>query len=81
MENNLKISIPKPCHQDWNTMTPNEQGSFCGKCCKTVIDFSNKSNSEIKTILSEQADKKVCGRFMSNQLEETPMEENKIIII
>ncbi len=58
-ENQLKISIPKPCHEDWNTMTPNEQGSFCGKCCKTVIDFSHQSNDEIQQFLLEASNKKI----------------------
>jgi hypothetical protein len=70
--NEIKISIPTPCHEDWNKMTPNEQGSFCGKCCKTVVDFTAKTIEEIKKTLAEQRDKKVCGRFMSNQLDETP---------
>ena len=71
-QNEIKISIPKPCHEDWNKMTPNEKGSFCGKCCKTVVDFTNKSAEEIKNTLITESGKKVCGRFMSNQLDEKP---------
>jgi len=70
--NEIKISIPKPCHEDWNKMTPNEKGSFCGKCCKTVVDFTNKSPEEIRTTLLAESGKKVCGRFMSDQLDEKP---------
>ncbi len=70
--NLIKIRIPKPCHEDWNKMTPNEQGSFCSKCCKTVIDFTNRSMEEIKNTLLEHGNKKVCGRFMSEQLVEVP---------
>lgn len=70
--NEIKITIPKPCHEDWNKMTPNEQGSFCGKCCKTVIDFTNKSPEEIKNTLLAEREKKVCGRFTTNQLTEQP---------
>lgn len=74
MENSteIKISIPKPCREDWNKMTPNEQGSFCGKCCKTVVDFTNKSPDEIKNTLLAESGKKVCGRFTTNQLDEQP---------
>lgn len=68
----IKITIPKPCHENWNKMTPNEKGSFCGKCCKTVVDFTNKSAEEIKNTLIAESGKKVCGRFMSNQLNEKP---------
>ena len=70
--NEIKISIPKLCHEDWNKMTPNEKGSFCGKCCKTVVDFTNKSPEEIRTTLLAESGKKVCGRFMSDQLDEKP---------
>ena len=66
----IKISIPELCHEDWNKMTPNEKGSFCSKCCKTVVDFTQKSPEEIKSILIQNSGKKVCGRFMSDQLDE-----------
>lgn len=73
MENsNIKISIPTPCHEDWNKMTPNEKGAFCGKCCKTVVDFSNLSPEEIKSALIAEKGKKVCGRFKPDQLNEQP---------
>ncbi len=39
----LKLSIPKPCHEDWAAMTPNEQGRHCAVCAKTVTDFTQMS--------------------------------------
>jgi len=66
----IKISIPIPCHEDWNKMTPNERGLFCSKCSKTVVDFTKKTPDEITTILLASASNKVCGRFMNNQLNE-----------
>jgi hypothetical protein len=71
----LNISIPVPCHEVWNKMTANEKGAFCGKCCKTVIDFTNKTPEEISAILIVKSGKKVCGRFMSDQLTETALAE------
>lgn len=65
---NIRVSIPKPCHEDWNKMTPNEKGAFCMKCAKTVVDFTEKSPEEIKNTLLEQSGKKVCGRFKNEQL-------------
>ncbi|MES2590798.1 MAG: hypothetical protein V4608_02850 [Bacteroidota bacterium] len=65
-----QISIPKPCHEDWNKMTPNEKGSFCSKCSKTVIDFTKKTADEIAAIL-ESSGKKICGRFRNEQLDQT----------
>lgn len=64
----MEISIKKPCHENWNDMTPNEQGAFCGKCVKTVIDFSSKSMDEIKGFFTGREQQKVCGRFEERQL-------------
>lgn len=64
----MEISIQKPCHENWDAMTPNEQGAFCGKCVKTVVDFSNKSIEEIKDFFIGKQNEKVCGRFEKTQL-------------
>lgn len=61
-------SIQKPCTEDWGKMSPEEQGRHCQVCCKTVVDFSQKSNTEIVDFLKTNSDKKVCGRFRSEQL-------------
>jgi hypothetical protein len=62
------ISIPKPCHEDWNKMTPDEKGAFCGSCQKSVYDFSNKTDEEIISVFEKEEKGKVCGRFTSSQL-------------
>ena len=64
----MEISIKKPCHENWDAMTPNDQGAFCNKCVKTVIDFSNKSIEEIKDFFSSKQKEKICGRFEKDQL-------------
>lgn len=64
----MEISIQKPCHENWDAMTPNEQGAFCGKCMKTVVDFSNKTIEEIKEYFTGKQNEKVCGRFETKQL-------------
>jgi len=67
-QNEIQISIPKPCYEDWNKMTSNEKGAFCMKCAKTVVDFTKKTAGEIRDLLTEQSGKKICGRFSINQL-------------
>jgi len=62
------ITIPEPCHEDWQRMTPNEQGRHCALCCKTVVDFSNWEPQEILFYLSANQADQVCGRFRNNQL-------------
>lgn len=65
---NLIIQIPEPCHENWNTMQPDATGKFCSSCSKSVIDFSNKTDLEIHTILLENKDKRVCGHFKKTQV-------------
>ncbi len=64
----MNISIKTPCHENWAEMTPNQHGAFCGKCVKTVVDFSTKSISEIKEFFNNTEEQKVCGRFETEQL-------------
>jgi hypothetical protein len=63
-----RISIPKPCHEDWNKMTPDQKGAFCKVCNKSVHDFSRKSAEEVERILLSEEDGKVCGKFSKEQL-------------
>jgi hypothetical protein len=62
------ITIPTPCHEDWNAMTPKDQGRHCGSCCKTVVDFTSWQPQEI--LLHFKSNKNVCGRFTADQLNE-----------
>ncbi|HMG82806.1 MAG TPA: hypothetical protein VK559_07205 [Ferruginibacter sp.] len=70
------IQIPKPCHEDWNAMTINEQGRHCLQCCKNVVDFTAKEPEEILQYLKENTTKRVCGRFRSAQVD-TPVIPNE----
>ena len=65
----LKISIPKPCHEDWEAMTPNLQGHHCTACAKTVVDFTSMPDEAIKYFLLRQQEKTLCGRFRNEQLQ------------
>ncbi|MEO5642242.1 MAG: hypothetical protein ABIQ40_05195 [Bacteroidia bacterium] len=65
---NPNYSIPKPCNEDWGKMSTEQQGRHCQVCCKTVVDFSKKSSTEIVDFLQINTDKKICGRFRSEQL-------------
>jgi len=63
----IELSIPKPCHEDWNAMTPQDRGRFCASCQKTVIDFSQMSDSQIADFFKRPKDS-VCGHFSNSQL-------------
>ncbi len=64
----FKISIPTPCHENWETMTPDTAGRYCSSCAKTVIDFTSMSDEEIKYFFIRKKEEKVCGRFRNEQL-------------
>jgi hypothetical protein len=63
----LTISIPTPCTEDWNAMTPNHSGKFCASCQKTVVDFSRMSDTEIFNYFNNFKGN-TCGRFSEKQL-------------
>lgn len=68
MSKSVQINIPKPCHENWQNMTPREQGRYCGSCQKIVVDFSMMSDKEMLDTISKTAGQPVCGRFANDQL-------------
>lgn len=60
--------IPKPCHEDWDQMSPTEKGAFCGSCKKEVLDFTDSSNSDIRVALTSATNP--CVRIDSQKLDE-----------
>lgn len=66
MSQNIKITIPEPCHENWNLMTPTQQGRHCTVCTKEVIDFTTKTDQEVALLL--QSETNVCGRMRLNQI-------------
>lgn len=69
METQFKISIPKPCHENWDGMTTTTTGRFCGSCTKNVVDFTNKLPIEIQQYFADNKEQSICGRFKNEQLE------------
>lgn len=63
----LILSIPTPCHESWDAMTPTDKGRFCQSCQKTVIDFSNMSDHEIISFINISKGN-ICGSFREGQL-------------
>jgi hypothetical protein len=61
-----RITIPEPCHEDWNNMTPTEKGRFCVVCDKCLTDFTTLSTPQLFAQVS--AGKNICGRFREDQL-------------
>ena len=47
MKKEIYVHIPEPCHENWEQMTPVQQGRYCGSCCKQVVDFSQMSDKQV----------------------------------
>ncbi len=57
------IEIPEPCHADWATMRPEEQGRFCFECSTKVHDLSAMTEPEAKEFLRRTACADVCVSY------------------
>lgn len=66
-----KPSIPQPCNEDWNAMTPRDKGRYCNSCAKVVVDFTTMNDAEIVNYLQQHSKQKTCGHFRNEQLHQT----------
>lgn len=66
----IQLSIPAPCSENWEAMTPDAQGRFCSHCRKSVIDFTGWSDTALYEFFSENT-ASVCGRMLHTQLGRT----------
>lgn len=64
-----KITIPQPCTENWNKMSPSENGRFCLSCSKTVVDFTSMLPDEIQHFFIQNQNERICGRFRKSQLD------------
>ncbi|MBF9222875.1 carboxypeptidase-like regulatory domain-containing protein [Hymenobacter ruricola] len=68
MRRSTALTIPQPCHESWDAMTPTATGRHCAACQKTVVDFTRKTDAEILAFLAGAASGRTCGRFAAGQL-------------
>ncbi|RYD77736.1 MAG: hypothetical protein EOP55_08630 [Sphingobacteriales bacterium] len=67
MATSFKITIDAPCTQQWAGMQEHKDGRFCTSCQKSVVDFTQFSDFELKNWLAKDQGKS-CGRFRPAQL-------------
>ena len=64
----LRITIPKPCGEDFEAMPltgPNER--HCGICQRHLTDFTTMTDREVHDFVRNNSGK-ICGRFRADQL-------------
>lgn len=62
----MPVSIPNPCHEKWEKMSPTQNGKHCQSCAKNVIDFTSFTQEEIEQFLKNNPH--ACGRFYKHQI-------------
>jgi hypothetical protein len=68
-EGKIQISLPEPCMERWEEMTPDGRGRHCAACSKTVIDFTVMTDSEVAAIFLGAGNNLPCGHFLETQLD------------
>jgi hypothetical protein len=76
MKTITKITIPQPCHEQWQNMTDAQGGRYCNSCAKTVVDFTLMSNEQIIDYLTNTNN--VCGRISTPQFNSVNQQLNYI---
>lgn len=69
MERKYKLTIPEPCKENWDKMTPKDNGRFCMSCSKTVVDFTSMLPNEVQHFFIQNQNQNICGRFRKSQLD------------
>lgn len=66
----LVISIPNPCKENWDEMTPVDGGKHCNHCSKKVYDFTGYSDKQLYQFF-EQNKGAICGLYLNEQVNRT----------
>ncbi len=56
-----------PCNQSHTRMEKRDNGYYCSSCEKVLIDFRQKSDEEVKQLISANPGK-ICGVFHNHQI-------------
>lgn len=60
----LSLNIKSPCLEEWDTMRGDNRVRFCERCKLNVYNFSDMSELEVRKMLSERTDARLCARIL-----------------
>ncbi|WP_306350042.1 hypothetical protein [Flavobacterium sp. '19STA2R22 D10 B1'] len=64
------LELRNPCTENLDGMTKNSQGFYCDSCKKNVLDFTEKTDQEITTIVSSMNGASFCAKLRPYHLEQ-----------
>jgi hypothetical protein len=66
------LSIPKPCAESWDAMTPTVAGRHCARCQTEVVDFTRMSEGEVLAFMASRRGQSICA-FMAAPVPSVPL--------
>lgn len=64
----LTLTMDSPCSENWNEMEPTEQGRYCNKCQKPVVNFVEFTDQQLLQYFIEHP-YPACGRLLPSQVD------------
>ncbi|MDX2108402.1 MAG: hypothetical protein SFY67_18560 [Candidatus Melainabacteria bacterium] len=61
-----KVTLEKPCSQNWDEMVGDERERFCNKCSLNVYNLSSMTRDEAEEFLQVRNDGSVCLNYTSD---------------
>lgn len=61
-----KVSLAKPCSQNWDEMVGDERERFCNQCSLNVYNLSSMTRDEAEEFLQLRNDGSVCLNFIAD---------------
>ena len=63
----LVLSVPQPCSENWDAMSPTGANRYCSSCQTAVIDFTGYTDADLVRFFATNR-QGVCGRYLPGQL-------------
>lgn len=73
------IQILKPCHENWDKMSPAEKGRFCGSCQKQVHDVTTWTDTQIKSQYYAN-NQQLCIRIPQERLSDPSKAKPRLVL-